>query len=459
MKYPDTESAQLELKSRPPKNDQIVKTIIGFCNQNGGKLVIGVEDDGAIVGVQEEDIEQLLESIEQSVYDSCSPSIIPKLFTQNILGRHLIVIEVSAGMSKPYFRRVEGLEKGAYIRLGKHTARATKEIIRELEWQSKGIDFESTPVYQATVADIDEEKFQLFLSRRRNNQLDKLNDDVLMAYNAIVYEHSKRYPTVSGILLFGRKPQHYLTESMIICSHFKGMSGREAIASIDCTGDLFQQFEQAYEFILSRLSHSFSIRGLKREEELEVPSVAIREALLNVVAHRNYHIKAPAKIAIYEDRIEFHSPGQFPGPISTKNLNAGISYLRNPRICKILREAGYIEKLGTGFITIFDSYCKQGLKRPLVIEGENFVKCILPREVENKVEGSLNNLNRLKELFLPQAEIAVSDAIRSLQLSRSTAVRYLNDLIDQGVIERVGKGRVTRYRLKTKDSLQTDRKS
>ena len=448
MKYPYTESGQLELKREPPKNDQIVKTIIGFCNQSGGKLIIGVADSGDIIGVAEEEIERLLESIERSIYDSCSPSIIPRLYTQNFGGKHILVVEVSAGMNKPYHRRTEGPDKGTYIRLGKQTVHATKEIIRELEWQSRGIDYEATPVYDATVDDLNLDKFKLFLGSRKKNKLEKSSEEVLMAYHAIVYEHSKLYPTVLGILAFGRNPQHYLTEAMIICSHFKGTSGREAIASLDCNGDLFQQFEQAYNFILSRLNSSFSIDSLQRKEQLEIPEIAIREALLNAVAHRNYYIKGPTKIAIYENRIEIFSPGQFPGPLDTKNLNKGISYLRNPRICKVLREGKYIEKLGTGFITIFDSYKSHNLKPPTVIEGENFIKCILPRTGLPEVEASGGDLERIKDLFLALHEITASDVMKKLGAPRSTALRRLNKLTQAGIITRIGDGRATRYVLK-----------
>lgn len=446
MKYPDVESTQLELKREAPKNDQIVKTVIGFCNQNGGKLVVGVNDDGSIHGVQESEIEQLLESIERSIYDSCSPSIIPRLYTQNFQGKHIIVIEVSAGMNKPYHKRTEGLEKGTYIRLGKHTARATKEIIKELQWQSQGIDFEATPVYQATIDDIDTKKLENFLNRRRKNKVEYPSDDVLIAYNAVVYEHSKRYPTVLGVLLFGRDPQRYLTEAMIICSHFKGTSGREAIASVDCNGDLFQQFEQAYDFVLSRLTHAFSIDGPRRKERMEIPAVAVREALLNIIAHRNYYIKGPAKIAIYEDRIEFFSPGQIPGPLDVQDLSKGISYLRNPRICKIMREANYIEKLGTGFITIFDSYESQGLKPPTVIEGENFMKCILPRTVLSESKDPLSDLDTIRALFVAQPEVSAIDIVKQVRLSRTTARRRLNELIEKGEIIRLGEGPSTRYK-------------
>lgn len=104
----------------------------------------------------------------------------------------------------------------------------------------------------------------------------------------------------------------------------------------------------------------------------------------NALVHRNYQIPAPCKIAIYADRVEVFSPGNFPGPIQTNNLELGITYIRNPVLCHIFREAGYIEKLGSGFITLFSEYRRAQLPTPSVIEGNGFVKCILPRPINNE---------------------------------------------------------------------------
>ena len=446
MKYQYTESVTLELKRELPNNNQIVKSIIGFCNQNGGRLIVGVADDGNIIGIPDEGIEKTIESIESSIFDACMPTIIPRIATQMFGEKRVIVIEVSEGMNKPYYRRSEGLQKGTYIRLGKFTARATPEIIRELAWQSQGIDFESLPAYQATKDDLDLEAFRDFLKNRINHGKTQVSEKTLKAYNVIVYEHTKTYPSTLGILLFGRSPQTYFSEAMIICTHFRGVSGRDAIATTDCEGTLFEQFEKAHAFIIERLHRAFEITGLKRTEVLEIPEVAIREALLNSVVHRNYHIKAPTKIAIYDDRIEFFSPGQFPGPLDTENLLAGISYLRNPMICKIMREVGYVEKLGTGFIQIFKSYDARDLQTPTVIEGENYIKYVLPRYRRKPHIELTDDIEKIKQLFVVQPEVNITDVMRALSISRSTALRRLNDMIASGLIARVGEKKAIRYR-------------
>lgn len=444
LRYPEMESSLIEFKKEVPKNDQIIKTIIGFCNQKGGKLIIGVADDRTIVGLPDSLIEHLLESLDHAIYEACHPTIIPLISLQHFGDKSVIVISVSPGMSKPYYRKSEGLRNGTYVRVGRSTVKATPEMIEELKWQSHNIDFEKLPVYRAQLSDIDEKLVQQFLESRRNLARSKVSQDIMRSYSIITEEHNKIHPTYAGLLLFGRNPQLYLSEAMIICCHFKGVQGREAIASVDCVGTILNQYYQAHQFIMSRLFHSFSIQGMVREEKLEIPEVAFREALLNMIIHRNYHLPAPSKIFIYDDRLEFFSPGNFWGPIKSDQLLKGITYLRNPALCKVFREIGLVEKMGTGFIQIFQSYEKWGLKKPQIIEGENFVKCILPRSYQDGVS-SLQDIDVLS-IFYQKDEITVQDVMKKYSVSRATAQRWLHSLVVEKKIERLGKTRNIRYR-------------
>lgn len=445
MKYPERESSILELKEEMPQNDQIIKTVIGFCNQHGGKLVLGVKDDGSILGIPDENASSAIESLSKAIYEASTPPILPLVYTQTIGDKTLLVVEVSAGTNKPYYRKSAGLDQGTYIRLGTNTLRANADLIEELKWQSRGKAFDTLPIYQTTENDLDEKKIKHFIELRKERKKEKITPELLLSYYLITQEHVQTYATAAGILLFGKKPQYFLTESFIICSHFKGIEGREAIASIDCTGTLFEQFHTAFNFIVSRLSRSFTIKGPRRKETLEIPEEAIREALLNAIIHRNYYIKSSIKIAIYENRIEFFSPGSLPGPLNMQNLRMGISYIRNIAICKIFREAGYIEKLGSGFLTLFRSYEQRNLKTPSIIEGENFVKCILPREAIEKI--AVGEEEAILNLFHSATKITVSDVVINLKISRTTAGRRLNTLANFGKIQKQGKGRGASYTL------------
>lgn len=176
---------------------------------------------------------------------------------------------------------------------------------------------------------------------------------------------------------------------------------------------------------------------------LEIPEEAIREALLNAVVHRNYHIPSSIKIAIYDNRIEIFSPGSFPAPLNITSLKSGVSYIRNIAICKVFREAGYIEKLGSGLPIIFKSYKDMNLKEPTILEGENFIKCILPREKQE--EKMPDEKNRIVHLFNTATKITISDVIQNLGISRTSAGRKLEELVQEGIIEKIGKGRGSCY--------------
>ncbi len=460
MKFPGNESSTLELKRGMPQNSQIVKTAIAFCNTNGGKIIIGVADDGKILGLLDTDIEDATERLETAIFDSCTPHIIPKIYAQRFSDKSVLIIEILEGMNKPYYLHTEGVDKGTYVRLGRHTIHATPEMIQELTWQSRGIDYEKTPIFSAPLAELDSKSIENFLKNRKNSGMATLDEQILKSYGLTSYDQSRQYPSVAGILLFGRKPQTYFSESIVICSQFKGNSGRETIATVDCEGTLFNQFKQAFEFIISRLYKSFTIDSLKRKEELEIPEVAIREALLNIIVHRNYHLKSPSKIAIYEDRIEFFSPGRFPGPFIKENILSGITYLRNPAICKVLREANYVEKLGSGLITIFNSYEEYGLETPQLIgDAGDYVKCILPRLKKDLVKKESTDDTKILELFNSYKEISIKDVENKLSISRSTALRRLNEMINEGLLERVGRKRNVRYLINQKEKIKREIKS
>ena len=443
MKFPEAESHTLEFKSSLPKNDQIIKTIIGFCNQAGGRLILGVNDDGKIIGIEENEVMKLMEWLEHAIYQATTPPIIPKILLQRIADKLILVLKVSSGMNKPYYKKNEGLERGTYVRVGRSTLRATSDMIEELRWQGRGLSFDVMPVYQASIEDLDSKKISNFLEKRTSKIQIPITQEVLKMYKLTAEEHAHTYPSVCGLLLFGKKVDYWFSEAMIICSHFSGVSGREAIATRDCTGNLFEQFSNAYDFILSQINKSFTITEPKRKEKFEVPEVAIRELLLNAIIHRNYNLRAPIKIAIFQNRIEIFSPGEFPTPFASIKL--GLTDVRNMAICKVFRESGYIEKLGTGILTAFAAYEEWGLPDPSIINGENFVKCILPRNYHEAIKAP-DDFQKILRLFTTADELAVSDIMVALHIPRATATRRLNELVKNKALIKVGVGRGTKYK-------------
>lgn len=451
MKYPGQESSTLEFKREVPTKQELCKTVIGFCNLYGGRLVIGVDDNGEVVGIPESEVDELLESLQQSIYNNCTPIIIPEIHAQRMGEKLILVVEISEGMSKPYFHASKGMDEGTYLRMGRQTLRASPEMIRELQWQSKGRSPDVRPIYHATTNDLNIKAVEKFLNNRiQKEHGSKANssEELMMHYKILVKEQQRIFPSIAGMLLFGKSPQDFLYESYIIGTHFKGSEGRDVLATRDFSGTLFDQYEECIAFIISRLNRQFTItKAARRNEKLEIPEIALREILLNAIVHRDYFLPGPIKVAIFDNRIEIFSPGTFPGPLNSSNLEMGLTYIRNFTISRIMREAGYIEKLGTGFLTLFKTYREEKLPEPVVTEGQGFVKCILPRRsLQDTVVSKDQAEQQLLKLFLITDEIKAKDVIDALSISRSTASRLLNKLVSQGLLIQLGQGSATRYK-------------
>lgn len=448
MNYPEKESSVLEFKQTlPNKPITIIKTVIGFANMHGGQIIIGVEDDGKISGINEAQTDQWHDNLTRSIYDSITPTLFPSIYTKRLSDKLVMIIDIAEGATKPYHLNAKQISNSTYVRLGAHTMLATADIIHQLQWQGRRKFLDEMPVHTANKNEIDMGEFEKFLSDRKQKTNDINRADMLKHYEILVKDRTKTHPSVGGLLLFGKNPQQYFSEAFIICTHFSGTSGRDVIATRDITGHLIQQYKDALAFIISRLNTSFKITEttIQREDQLEIPIDAIREIVINAIVHRNYQITGPTKIAIYDDRLEIFSPGNFPGPILVDKTDIGVTYIRNTIITKVFRDLGIIEKLGSGFITLFESYLKRGLPKPIVTEGVGFVKCILPRPLPKDQKVLTDETDLILQLLLTKQSIKSSDLITHLGVSRATATRLLSKLSTEGILEKIGKGSATRY--------------
>ncbi|MBF0299870.1 MAG: putative DNA binding domain-containing protein [Oligoflexia bacterium] len=460
------ESHELEYKVDFPQNQQILKTVVAFVNGFGGRLIIGIDNKKKIIGIDPKIIQEKMEYLHKMIYEELIPTIIPQIFIQKISDKHVLIIECARGIKKPYFIKSKGVKEGTYIRVGRSTVLADENTLKELEWQGRGIFLDETPQYFTSIDDLDIKKVQSFLKQKKITLTKMVNEKLLTSYGLIYGDNKEIYLTIAGNLLFGKTPEKYLPEAFILCSHFKGNSGRDAIASITCTGNLFEQLDKSYQFIIKNLGRSYQIKAThvtpKRKEKLEIPPLAIREALINAIVHRNYFISGPIKIAIYDDRVEIFSPGGFPGPIVISELGNGVTYIRNHALSKIFFEMGIIEKLGSGFATIFSEYEKYKLMRPIFIDGGNFIKAILPRKKQNillknnknvnkdknKKEDDtddFNSITKIKKLFFIKQSWSISEIVEETQMAKSTIGLILKNLVVNKFLIMKGRGPSTRY--------------
>ena len=436
--YPDRESKSLEFKSQLPNFHALVKTCVAFANGVGGKIIIGVDDNSReIIGINDKTRDRVYDEFPNSLYDATSPNLFAEIYEKRFGEKSVMIIEISHGTKKPVFIKSEGLPNGVYLRAGSNTRRASQEYIEELMRENKRINFDEEVIH----ADIN------ILSKKLLNVVFKKTDAARLKSEKIISQASthaeKNYPTVSGVLLFCETPDEYIPEAMIHCTRFAGNDGRDIIQTEEIKGCLEDQIERSFQLIKSWLMRDYKLLGAKLKAKMILPEIALRETIINAAIHRKYWIPGAIKIALYDNRLEIFNPGNFPGLFDLNQLGDGATYLRNPNLARLARRLGLVEKLGTGIALIFESCEKARIQKPEFIEGADSVKVIFNFVPAN--EEHISQEEKLMTLFSTQKEVKLSDVENCLGVSRNTATRKLNKLIESGKIRREGSGPSVRY--------------
>jgi len=443
--YLERESKTLELKESLPQKNQLIKTCVAFANGAGGEIVIGVEDStGHVVGVSDETRDKIFEEIANSIIDSISPPIIPEIYEKNIKGRRIVIIKIFPGSRPPYFIKSEGNKKGVYLRSGSSTRRAEDEFIEDLYRHQKKTFFDEE-VSEFPIESLEKSMLLDFYESKYKEE--NLIMDKIAVRN--LANPKKLFATNAALLFFTPNPEMYIPEAIIICTWFKGKEGRDIIKTMELTGPIPTLVESALKLLHSWLEIDFNLSpsGKLKGRSL-IPLVAIREALVNALIHRKYIIRGAVKVAMFEDRLEIFSPGSLPGLMSLKNLGDGTTFLRNPTLAKIARKLRLIEKLGSGIRLIFDSCKKEKLKKPSFYEDGDFLKVVF--YFEKELDEGLSVEEKIVELGLSFGEIRIKDLISKVGISRNTATRKMNILIEKKIFERKGKGAGVFFKYKGK---------
>jgi len=457
------ESKILELKEKLPRNTNIAKTVIAFSNTAGGKMIIGVNDKRKVVGIEDIALFEIQDKIASIISDQCSPNIIPEIYSVNIENKLVLVIEVVRGNLKPYFLKNQGKANGTYIRIGATNRLADLENINELERQKRHISFDEEICYETTFEDLDTSPlFDRFEKIGRPLNLEKLQNLKLTKS-----ENNTLYPTNALMILLGVFPH-----CMVKCARFKGKTMDVFIDKKEYTGDIFSILENTQHFILNHINLGAEINGLYREEAYEIPEVAIREALVNAVIHRDYVNRGrDIKVGVYDDVVNIVSPGSLPNNITIEDIFSGRSESRNRVIANIFKELGLFEQWGSGINRIVNSCKEYGLPKPKIEEQNDFMDIEIIRSQEvaptniNEKRTITNDYERLRtitndyERLIPEKQSILLYLLDNQNISRKEAAsliksrntktyKILNELLETDkLIAKEGKGRATYYTL------------
>jgi ATP-dependent DNA helicase RecG len=307
--------------------------------------------------------------------------------------------------------------------------------------------FEERPCPGATLDDIDADTVARFVRRARHERQFPLPEQTPVA-DVLTHLHLLRdgQPSMTAMLLFGRDPQRFVPAAEMRCMHFHGTAVQRPAPSYQIyKGNLADQVDQGADFVLSKLNRSVGTRehGPAAPVAYEIPPDAVREAIVNAVAHRDYASSAAVQVSVFTDRVEVWNPGALPPELTPARLREPHgSVPRNPRICEALFLARYIEKYGTGTLMMIRESVENGLPEPTFEQrGGEFVLTLWRDWLTTDVLSRLGLNERQKEAI---THLKVNGRVSNLEyqsllgVAKRTALRDLVDLLEKGIIERIG---------------------
>lgn len=436
-----SESQNIEFKVS--WRDEYLKWICGFANAYGGTLFIGKDDKGKVVDLK--DAEKLLEDIPNKVRDSLGILVDINLH-QFEQGKFIEIFVEQYPYPVNY--------KGQYhFRSGSTKQELKGAALDKFLLQKKGKRWDGVPVPNVSINDLKQETFDFFRKRAFRSQ--RIDEESLTDSNEHLIENLQlkegKFFKRASILLFHSNPEKYITGAYIKIGYFESDSDLRFQDEIH--GNLFEQIEKTTELLFSKyIKALISYEGLNRVETYEYPKEAIREALLNAIAHKDYSGGVPIQISVYNDKLMIWNEGQLPENWTVKNLlekHASRPY--NPDIANAFFRSGYIESWGRGTIKIIYECKKAGIAEPVFTYDSSDISVKFRKDIYNEKYLQSLNLNERQVkavLYVKKKGRLTNKEYQEINNTTDrTALRDLETLIELNIIKRIGEKKGAYYEL------------
>lgn len=321
------------------------------------------------------------------------PQIFPNIGVDTIEDKGVIVIEIYPGANRPYYIKSLGKEEGTFIRVSGTSRPADEAILKDLELQGSNHSFDEMicveqkfDINQAQELCAAIKKYMVEAAKTKSEK-EKVKDVTLqnlINWGIVKNLDGNLVPTNAFVLL----TSNTFPFAKIQCALFKGTERVVFIDKRDFEGPLYMQIEEAYEFVLKHINLGAEINGLVRTEAYELPTEAIREAIVNATTHRNFLDRACVQVAVYDDRVEITSPGMLYGGLTIDQIKEGGSKIRNRCIAEVFSRMKIIESWGTGIKRMFSSCKEYGIREPELLEIGDSFRVNLYRPSYNEVHQS-----------------------------------------------------------------------
>ncbi|MEA3310155.1 MAG: ATP-binding protein [Chloroflexota bacterium] len=342
--------------------EALAETLVAFANADGGTLYVGVAENGQLTG---EIFPEEFNAVVHQAECLCRPPI-PVDWRQMEAGAAFIF----AGQVQRS-PELHALADGrVLVRTGTENRPLSGDQIRQLATTRSAGDYEAEVIPGATRQDLDADLLAEFVQKweeRQGRPLTRPREELLQEYGWLT---ATGQPTIAGILLLGRNPQMFVPRSGLTFVRFEGTEMRGAGGEpgygrrVEVRGPLPRIIRRTWEIIQEEIQVGAVVRSLEREENWAYPPTAIREALVNAVAHRDYRLRGRAiEVRVFDDRLEISSPGGLPGFVTVDNI-VDEHFSRNPRVVSGLYQWGYIEELGLGVDLMIEEMVGAGHEPP-----------------------------------------------------------------------------------------------
>jgi len=369
------EDSQNQFKKNINNPDSLAAEIIAFSNGLGGKLFIGVDDDGIVSGLSSEDIRRVNQLLSTVASQHVIPAVNPTTQNISINDKLVIVIEVSKGINKPYQDK-NGI---FWVKNGADKRKATsREEIQRLFQSSGLVHADENPANGLTIADLDMDYFRAFFQKRYGEALE---DQKLPLVQTITNMNLGKEGelNLTGALLFSKNPSSRLPSFIVKAGSFPGESitTDTYLDSRDITGKVSDIFQQTISFILANIKHVQGDQTVNSIGGPEIPRIVLEELVVNALVHRDYFISAPVRIFVFSNRVEIISPGHLPNNLTLENIKAGNSNSRNPVFASFANQILPYRGYGSGILRALENYSAIDFEDD---RDGNLFKCIIRRE-------------------------------------------------------------------------------
>ncbi len=355
------EGKTLEFKRDLSSPEGALRTVVAFANTSGGTLLIGVEDGTRRVkGVS--DPLAMEERLANLLSDSILPRLVPELEVVPWRRTQLVAVAVHPSYSRPHYLKSAGPERGVYVRVGSSNRQADKALIAELKRFASGESYD-----EECVPDLDSEAIDFRAASESFAPKRRLKSNDLETLRVLTRHQGRKVPTVGGMLLFGREHERerHFPDAWFQAGRFAGTDRVQLVDTLEIRSPLPRAVEEAIAFVQKHDLHGIEVNSVRHRETWTLPPAAVREAIINAAVHTDYSQRgAPVRIAFFDDRLEIENPGILPFGLTLRDMQNGVSRLRNRVIGRVFHELGYIEQWGTGVRRMNAAYREAGIEEP-----------------------------------------------------------------------------------------------